>query len=195
MKKKSFKKAAQLFRNNTDEILKFVSKFNTSFDNKDKIWCYDFAIIRLYREFENFMLTCLVALINFDSRTFSDHKSISFPEHMNIVVCEYLICGDGYFDFSGRSGLIKKIKQIVPNYHWFYKTVAGSKYKNSLDRLSALRNFAAHGSQVSKKKALEATGQKRMSSSGAYLKNYGRLKDICMDLKDMSQKIEDEAPY
>lgn len=194
MKKKSFKGAAQSFRNNADEILNFVSKFNTSFDNKDKIWCYEFAIIRLYREFEDLMLACLVALINSDSTTFSDHKSISFPKHMNVRVCEYLICGDGYFDFAGRSGLIKKIKQIVPNGNWFYKIVADSKYTNSLNLLSALRNFAAHGSPVSKKKALKATGQKRMSSSGAYLKNDGRLEGICTDLKDMSQKIEDEAP-
>lgn len=195
MKKKSVKKAARSFRNNVDEILNFVSKFNKSFDNKDKIWCYEFAIIRLYREFEQFMLTCLVALINSDSETFSNHKCMSFPKHMNTVVCEYLICGDGYFDFAGRSGLIKKIKQIVPNDHWFHKTVANSKYTDSLNHLSALRNFAAHGSPVSKKKALEATDQQRMSSSGAYLKNHGRLRKICMNLKDMSQKIEDEAPY
>lgn len=196
MKKKSFKKAAQSFRNNADEILDFISEAKRCFDNnKNKIRCYEFAIIRLYREFEDLMLTCLVALVNSDSRTFSSHKSIFFPKHMNVEVCEYLICGDGYFDFSGRSGLIKKIKQIVPDDHWFYETVADTKYKNSLDRLSALRNFAAHGSQVSKKKALKATGQSRMSSSGAYLKNDSRFQEICMDLKDMSQKIEDEAPY
>ena len=195
MKKKSFKKAAQSFRKNTCGILSFVIKAEKYFGNEDKIRCYEFAIISLYREFEDLILTCLVALINSDSKTFSDQKSISFPTHMNIKVCEYLICGDGYFDFAGRSGLIKKIKQIVPDDHWFCRTLADSKYMESLNHLSALRNFAAHGSQVSKKKALEATGQRRMSSSGAYLKNNGRLQKICVDLQDISRKIEDNALY
>ena len=78
---------------------------------------------------------------------------------MNVEVCEYLICGDGYFDFAGRDGLLKTIKKIVPNGHWLPTTVGDAAYNNALKKLSALRNFAAHDSSVSKKRALEALGQ------------------------------------
>ena len=197
MKKKSIKIAARTFRDNVDEILEFTqrSKSANRLTEQDESWCCELAIIRVYREFEILMLSCLVSLINRDSKTFSDHKNRNFPKHMNVEVCEYLICGDGYFDFSGRSGLIDTIKKIVPNDNWFLTIVKDSAYTSSLDRLSALRNFAAHGSPVSKKRALKAVQQKKMSSSGAWLKKQGRLDSICSDLASMAQKIHDDTPH
>ena len=161
----------------------------------DESRCYDLAIIRVYREFEDLMLSCLVALINSDSTTFSGHKKRDFPTHMNVEVCEYLICGDGYFDFAGRSGLINTIKKIVPADHWLPTVVKDAAYTDALDKLSSLRNFAAHDSAVSKKRALEAINQKGMSSSGAWLKRQNRLTAICTSLKGMAQQIEAEAAY
>ncbi len=162
---------------------------------QDISWCYDLAIIRIYREFEDLMLTCLTALINGDSETFSNHKGRIFPKHMNVEVCEYLICGDGYFDFSGRSGLISTIKRIVPTIHWLPEIVKKQKYKTALDQLSALRNFAAHDSSVSKNRALDVTHQQRMSSSGAWLKKQDRFAAISNKLKNMAQEIEQASPY
>jgi len=197
MRKKSIRLAAQTFRANVDEIAEFAERAQAapSLTEQDNSWCYDLAIIRLYREFEDLMLSCLVALINGDAATFSQVKGRQFPAHMNVEVCEYLICGDGYFDFSGRDGLIKIIKRIVPNGHWLPTTVSNAAYRAALEQLSALRNFAAHDSSVSKKRALEATGQERMSSSGAWLKRQGRFRTICDSLKQMAQQIENAAPY
>ena len=197
MRKKSIKLAASAFRTNVDEILAFTqrTKAGGPLTDMDESWCYDLAIIRVYREFEDLMLSCLVALINSDSTTFSNHKKRKFPEHMNVEVCEYLICGDGYFDFAGRSGLINTIKKVVPATHWLPIIVKDAAYTDALDKLSALRNFAAHDSAVSKKRALEAIGQERMSSSGAWLKKQNRLDTICTSLKTMAQQIEAAAPY
>ncbi|PWJ13796.1 hypothetical protein SAMN05421539_11327 [Jannaschia seohaensis] len=114
---------------------------------------------------------------------------------MSVAVCEYLICGDGYFDFSGRSGLIRTIKKVVPDGNWFLNIVRDATYTDALDKLSALRNFAAHDSAVSKKRALESIDQERMSSSGAWLKKQNRLDTICASLKTMAQQIEAAAPY
>ena len=179
-----------------DEILAFTQRANAgpSLTDMDESWAHDLAIIRVYREFEDLMLSCLVALINGDSTTFSAHKKRDFPDHMNVEVCEYLICGDGYFDFAGRSGLISTIKKIVPAAHWLPTIVSDAAYRAALDKLSALRNFAAHDSAVSKKRALEAIGQERMSSSGAWLKKQNRLDVICASLKAMPQRIEAQAP-
>lgn len=197
MRKKSIKRAASTFRDNIDDILSFTqrSKAGGTLTDMDESWCYDLAIIRVYREFEDLMLSCLVALINGDSTTFSNHKKRKFPDHMNVEVCEYIICGDGYFDFAGRSGLISTMKKIVPAAHWLPVIVRDAAYRDALDNLSALRNFAAHDSAVSKKRALEAIGQERMSSSGAWLKKQGRLETICTSLKNMAREIENAAPF
>ena len=196
MKKKSMKKAAQIFEKNVDDIIEFTKRCSASnLTDQDQSWCFDLAIIRLYREFEDLMLSCLVALINSDSSTFSSHKRRKFPNHMNVEVCEYLICGDGYFDFSGRSGLISTIKKIVPATHWLPTIVKDGAYKDALNRLCALRNFAAHDSAVSKKNALNAIGQSRISSSGAWLKKQNRFVSICTKLKAVARRIDSTAPY
>lgn len=197
MRKKSIKLAAQAFRTNVDDIVAFTQRGIAAppLTEQDESWCYDLAIIRLYREFEDLMLSCLVALINNDTTTFSQVKQRTFPKHMNVEVCEYLICGDGYFDFAGRDGLLKTIKKIVPNGHWLPNIVADAAYSNALKKLSALRNFAAHDSSVSKKRALEAIGQERMSSSGAWLKKQNRFAAIGNSLKAMAQQIEAAAPH
>lgn len=197
MRKKSIKLAAQSFVTNADEIVAFTVRGGAAapLTEQDQSWCYDLAIIRLYREFEDLMLSCLVALINNDTTTFSQLKKRTFPKHMNVEVCEYLICGDGYFDFAGRDGLLKTIKKIVPNGHWLPTTVSDPAYTNALKKLSALRNFAAHDSSVSKKRALEALGQERMSSSGAWLKKQNRFATICNSLKAMAQQIDAAAPH
>ena len=197
MRKKSIRLAASAFKANIDDILTFTQRSKNAgpLTDMDESWCYDLAIIRVYREFEDLILSCLVALINSDSSTFSEHKKRDFPAHMNVEVCAYIICGEGYFDFAGRSGLINTIKKIVPAAHWLPIIVKDATYRDALDKLSALRNFAAHDSAVSKKRALEAIGQKRMSSSGAWLKKQNRLDAICTSLKAMAQQIEAEAAY
>lgn len=197
MRKKSIRLAAQMFATNVDGVVAFTQRAvaAASITQQDESWSYDLAIIRLYREFEDLMLSCLVALINNDATTFSQQKGRNFPRHMNVEVCEYLICGDGYFDFAGRDGLIKTIKKIVPAAHWLPTAVGHVDYTDTLKKLSALRNFAAHDSAVSKKRALEAIGQERLSSSGAWLKKQNRFVTICNSLTAMAVRIEAAAPY
>lgn len=181
---------------NVDAIVAFTGRTTPpQMTDQDQSWCYDLAIIRLYREFEDLILSCLVACINSDATTFSAHKGRKFPNHMNVDVCEYLITGDGYFDFSGRDGLIKTVKRFVPSAHWLPTVIKKGKYKEPLNRLSALRNFAAHDSAVSKKKALGSIGQAKMSSSGAWLKKKNRFGLICDKFKELATEIEAAAPY
>jgi hypothetical protein len=58
-----------------------------------------------------------------------------------------------------------------------------------------LRNYAAHESSASKKAALTAVGQERMSSAGSWLKKQGRLEAILKGLVVLADDIEREAPY
>ncbi|MBC6402990.1 MAG: hypothetical protein GDA35_05100 [Hyphomonadaceae bacterium] len=193
MKKKKIEPVVSDFRGEVDKILDFAEEAK-AMTEKHQSWCHDLAIIRIYTAFEDLMLDCLVVELNNNSEDFSKHKGVKFPKHMNAQVCKFLICGDGYFSFSGRGGLIREIRKNLPRDHWLIEIVKDETYTDTLDKLIALRNFAAHSqSPVAKKRAREAIKQKRLHSSGVWLKSQGRLDDICKGLKVMAERIESDA--
>lgn len=194
-RKKSIRLAAQWFRTKADELAKFCTNTCQHVSEEQQSWIYDYGIIRLYREFELLVLEGIVGAINNDTETFSDTVGIPFPKHLTDEVCEYLVLGNGYFDFKGRDGLIKELKRFVPDTHFLLTTIKKPKYKDSLERLSALRNYAAHDSFQSKRNALRAVDQDRIGSAGSWLKRQGRFQEICDNLKELAQEVHDAAPY
>lgn len=195
-KKKSIRLAAIRFCDNAGDIVEF-GKAAQRENLKDEFisWAYDYAIIKLYREFESLMFDALVGAINNDTKTISASTGYSFPEHLNEEICRFLVTGTAYFDFRGRAGLIKTLKNFVPPEHYLIEVVKARKYKESLEQLVSLRNFAAHSSKQSKNSALEVIGQKRMSSSGAWLKRQSRLEALVDKLKDLAMEVHGHAPY
>jgi len=194
-RKKSLKKSATEFLDKVVELETFTGTSVSGLSDKEQSWCYDYAIIRLYREFEQLMLFALVCAINNDTKTISDSTGVEFPKHLTDEVCEYLVLGGGYFDFKGRDGLIKEIKKYVPHNHYLVTIVKKSKYLDALEKLTALRNFAAHESIQSKRSALKAINQERVGSSGSWLKVQGRFGSISTKLKELGQEVHDAAPY
>lgn len=194
-RKKSVKKAASEFIGHVKELEEFVQTSISGLSDKHQTWCHDYAIIRLYREFEQMMLSAIVAAINNDTTTISESTRIRFPKHLNDEVCEYLVLGGGYFDFKGRDGLIKTMRKFIPETHYLVEIVKKSEYKDALEQLTTLRNFAAHESTVSKQGALKATNQSKIGSAGSWLKTQGRYYNICHKLKKLGEDIKSKAPY
>jgi len=194
-RKKSVKHSAQLFRTAADDIVTFVTTVSANQSDQNVSWLHSYAIIRLYREFESHVLDALVGAINNDTATVSATTGIDFPKHLTDEVCEFLITGTGYFDFKGRSGLIKTLKEFVPDNHYLVTIIKKAAYTDALERLSTLRNFAAHESAPSKKSALAAIGGLRIKSSGAWLKREGRFQAIVDGLKTLATEIENASPY
>ena len=194
-KKKSIRKSADKFKQEIDEVLTFLEATSKGQTKRHVSWLYDYGIIRLYGAFEEFMLECLIGAINNDTSVLSERTGYKFPKHLTDEVCRYLIIGDGYFDFHGRDGLIKTLKKYVPSSHYLVKKIKDDKYKDTLNQLSALRNFAAHRSEKSKNAALKAIGGKRISTSGAWLKGNNRFSSIAKKLKELADEIGDSAPY
>lgn len=194
-RKKSVKHSAQLFRNAADDIAEFLTKVSANQSAQHVSWLHNYGIIRLYREFESLVLDALVGAINNDTATVSATRGIKFPKHLTDEVCKFLITGPGYFDFKGRSGLIETLKDFVPADHYLVTIVKKAAYKDALERLSALRNFAAHGSKKSKDDVLKAIDGKRIESSGAWLKCEDRFQTIVDRLKALATEIEHAAPY
>lgn len=178
-----------------DQILTFVTNVQVGQTDEHISWLYNYAIIRLYKEFEGLMLDVLVAAVNNDTSTLASTTDVEFPKHLTDEVCEFLITGTGYFDFKGRSGLIKTLRTFVPATHYVVTTVSKGTYTKALDQLTALRNFAAHESQVSKRAALAAIDGSKISSSGAWLKKQGRFDLIAQKLKTLSADLHASAPY
>lgn len=194
-RKKSIKKSATEFIEKASELENFVMNSIAELTDMQQSWCYDYAIIRLYREFERMMLSAIVGAINNDSTTISNITRVQFPKHLTDEVCEYLVLGGGYFDFKGRDGLIRNLKKYVPGNHYLVTIIKKRDYKQALERLTALRNFAAHESNQSKRAALTAIGQQRVGSAGSWLKVQRRYAAISSKLKDLGQEIHDNAPY
>jgi hypothetical protein len=194
-RKKSVKHTARQFRTAAEDIMGFLSNVSANQSDEHVSWLYNYAIIRLYREFETLMLHALIGGINNDTEILSSKTGIRFPLHLSDEVCEYTIRGTGYFDFKGRDGLIKEIKKYVPDTHYLVTTVKKPKYKDALEKLSTLRNYAAHESAASKRAALIAVGQQRLGSSGSWLKRQGRFNTIKDKLKELAAEIERSAPY
>ncbi len=193
-RKKSVRGAAQRFEEEIARVREFVeaSSFSSSPETFQS-WAHDFALIRLYRSFQNLMLEALVGAINNDTTTLTVRLGVKFPKHLTDEVCGYLITSGGYFDFKGYSGLVQTIKDFVPANHYLLNIIP--RYKDSIERLSALRNFAAHGSWQAKKAALAATTLERMSDLGSWLKRQNRLGALLTTLERLAGDIRQAAPY
>jgi len=196
MKKVLIKSAAQVFRQELQEIQDFVksASFSQSTDAY-KSWVYSYAIIRTYALFESFILKALTGAVNSDTQTTAANLGIRLPKHLTADVCEYLVTGGKYLNFKGRDGLIELLKKYLPNDHYLVRTCKKTNYRDALDQMVALRNFAAHHSDQSKRSAMRVLGLQRLSSAGAWLKCDGRLASILNSLSDLAAEIERLAPY
>ena len=145
--------------------------------------------------FEHLMLDALVGAINNDTSTVGSSSGIKFPRHLSDEVCEYLVTGGGYFDFRGRSGLIKVLKGYIPDDHYLLVAVRRKKYKVTLERLLALRNYAAHESPKGKLAVKEALGVKRIAAAGVWLKTGDRFYEINAKARELAEEIRAGAPY
>ncbi len=195
MRKKSIKKVAHDFQAHAREIEQFAAKCVGVLGKREVSWAHDLSVIRLYREFETLMREALVGVINNDPTTVSATLGLKLPRHLTNEVCEYLVMTDGYFDFKGRDGLIQQLKRFVPDSHYLVQIVKQPKYKESVERLCALRNFAAHNSRKAKSAALVSVRQTRMGSAGSWLKGRGRLDRLINSLNALASEIETSAPY
>lgn len=195
-RKISVKRASLGFIKEVEAIERFLQiPAISSLATKNQAWCYDYAIIRTYHGFEELMLKTIIAAINISPATISHATGVLFPRHLSQNVCRYLVVGNGYFDFKGRDGLIGKLRRYLPENHPLVRLVKDETLKQSLERLSSLRNLAAHNSIQAKRAALKATGQQRLKSSGHWLLKHRRFFKIANDMKVFGTDLWRSAPF
>ena len=182
-----------------DKFLAAISKIENYVDKCDEVfsdnklflsYSYENAVIMLYREFENFILEILIYCLNHDHSNFERTYNIKLGKHINYDVCQYLITNGGYFDFKGRSNLSKVLNSLIGKEHNAAKTFKKTEYKDVLEQLFALRNYAAHNSSQSKKAALKAYNLQKIGSAGSCLKQQNRLDNMIKDIKALTIEIK-----
>jgi hypothetical protein len=194
-KKKSIRKAAQNFIDSVTDVKEFLTDSLPGTPPEYHGWLFDHAIVRIYRYFEALILEALIGAINQDTGTISARTGVTFPRHLTDEVCEYLIVGDGYFDFKGRDGLIRQIRRFVPDFHYLIRVVKQEKYRASLEQISALRNFTAHESSISKSRVKAATRASRIRCAGVWIQSRDRFKVLTNKLIELAEEIKSTAPY
>jgi len=83
----------------------------------------------------------------------------------------------------------------VPESHYLLTILIDPLYREALEQLSGLRNFAAHRGEKAKKAAVKAIGGERIGSAGSWLRREGRFSVLCNSLKALADAIEKKAPY
>jgi len=195
-KKKSVKKTARDFVERANELQQFCKKAEPAdLSDQEISWVYEAAMIKLHAAFERMVLHSIVGAVNNDTRILSKVTGTRFPKHLTDEVCEYIVTSRRYFNFNGRDGLIEALKLFLDDSHYLVKGIRDSAHKEALERLFALRNFAAHESAQSKRVALRAIGQARVRSSGAWLKKQSRYLTISTQLQKLAKVIEAGAPH
>ncbi len=196
-RKKSIRKSARDYVKMLKDVKDFIQRAKSikALTKKDLTWLYEYALIKVYRGFEQLMLECLVGALNNDTSVLTARTGITFPKHLTDEICEFLVVGTGYFDFKGRDGLIAKLKDFLPANHYLINIVKKNKYKDALNRLVAFRNYAVHSSKKAKDTAKRIVDQNRLGEAGTWLKTQGRLESIIDNLKELAEEIDNQAPY
>ncbi|MFD6055231.1 hypothetical protein [Agromyces sp. NPDC060279] len=195
MRKKSGKRAARRFDAEITEVERFLTDVTSAtLDKRSLSWAHEVALLKLTVALERVMLECLVAAINNSTGPLSARTQVKFPKHITNEVAEYLVVGSSYFDFRGsRDGLIKKIREFVDESHWLVTAVKTTD-KPTLDKLFAIRNWAAHESKTAKRRAIALVGP-GAGSPGSWLKKGGRTAAFIRELRDLANEIESAAPF
>ncbi|MCB1274827.1 MAG: hypothetical protein KDB25_10635 [Leucobacter sp.] len=196
MRKKSGRLAATKAIERLLDTEKFVAEVTNAGLSKDALSrAHNVAIIESAITLERLVLDCLVVAINNDVSVIRTESQVNFPAHLQDDVVEYIIVGNGYFDFrGGKSGIVKAVKQYLVDSHWVTQAVKRLD-ASQIDRLIALRNWAAHESPQSARKAKAAVNQVRARSAGSWAKVDGRIFEITAAVRAFALDIQHSAPY
>lgn len=196
-KKKSGKRCTDRFLEELEQVALFLDHALTIKQDRMASECFGFAVIWIYREFEKYILALLVHALNANTQHLATRINAKVPRHLTAELCEYLILGDNYFNFRAEGDLRAQVRKFVPDSHYLYVSLDKKTNRVTIDRLIAMRNFAAHQSKKSKERAKKAYSCKRMASAGAFLKKSSgkRMEDLLFGITELALEIAARSPY
>lgn len=194
--KKSYRKVIQTFLKELDDQEGFIDRAREAgLRGRPLTLVYEMSLIKLVSAVELLVLDSLVTAINREPAAVGRRAGVRVPHHLTDDMCEYLIVRNKYFGFSDSGDLLGRVKEFLPSDHWLVQALKASIHKDSFDRMTALRHYAAHGSPYSRKKAKERVGAKRLSTAGAWYASERRYVALVRSLRHLGQELEAAAPF
>ena len=176
MKKKSPVVCLTDYRVAIDDVREFLAEaVNRNLSGGSLTRCYDYALLAVYRAFEQFVLEICIARINRDPAAFYDTVGVEFGQHITADQCEFLLVGDGYFDFRGHGGLVDVVRKAAGKDTEMHAVTKVAVHRQAFEILSGLRNYVAHESSQSWRAARKSMqywepNRKNLGSAGSWLK-------------------------
>ena len=141
-KKKYMNTPTEEFIKELDGIARFVNEVKPGAGTNYDEWIAEYAVIRMYREFEKFVEEILVAAINQDVGTIRTATEVDFPDHLKVEVCRFIVVGDGSLSLRGPDGLIEYLNKYLAPDHPFHEIFKKTEHMVLLKEIVAFRNHA-----------------------------------------------------
>jgi hypothetical protein len=191
----SIKAVANKFISECDSLSDYLQQQNNNFTGKFLSYAYDFAIVKIFKDFEELLLNTIIGIINNQAPYIKVGHGGFRKKSIVKSQAEAIFLRGRYFSFKGANGLLTDIRTIVPSNHWITTILSDTAFNRTFSVLIPLRNFAAHSSKNAKQRAITAVGLSQLGQSGAWLKASGRFDSIINDLRDIATRIRNNAPY
>lgn len=157
------------------------------------------VLLRLLANWESFVDEQLIDCVNINSSKMSEFLGVRIPEHPPKSLCEAILFGGGYRDFSSYGELKGFSKKILPEENNPFLVVHSSR-SSAIDEMYKLRNYLAHYSSAAKRALMGMYEQKydyqRFIEPGMFLCGHGAamlwhyfdmLEGASQDMKDWYQ--------
>jgi len=108
------------------------------------------VLLRLLANWEAFVDEQLVDCINLDTSKLSHFLGVSVPAHLSKNMCEAILFGGGYRDFSSYGDLKGFSKKILPDTSNPFIHVHSSR-TSAIDEMYKIRNYLAHYSGAARR--------------------------------------------
>lgn len=154
----SIKAVANRFLGECDSLSDYLRHQNSHCSGKFLSYAYDFAIIKLFKDFEELLLGTVTGVINNEAPYIQDGHGGFRKKSIVKAQAETIFLGGRYFSFKGTGGLLHDIRTTVPLNHRLVTILSDTSYNHTFSVLIPLRNFAAHSSKNAKIRAIAAVG-------------------------------------
>ena len=156
MQKASFKESLQPFFEKLEWYKDFLAKIANlkSLEQSEKKDIFESTALQLYVRWECLTEALFIDCLNRDTSQYAEFHDIQLPSHSTRAQCEAFVCGLGFFDSKGFSGLLKIAKQnLTVQYNPFKHSKSKILIQEDLKKIEEfyfIRNYLAHRSRKSK---------------------------------------------
>lgn len=101
----SLKKISKKFISEIKEIQNFLDQSILHNNKIHIVYCYDYAVIKVFKEFEEFLLKIIIGIINQNAYYIASNNGLKGKKSIKKKDAKVSFLGNSYFSFKGNQGL------------------------------------------------------------------------------------------